>query len=321
MCTAASFKNENAYFGRTLDYEFSYGEKVTITPRNYPFEFRHLGLNNNHYAIIGMAHIHNDYPMYYDAMNECGLGMAGLNFVGNAEYSDVVNEKENVAQFELISYILSTCKNVLEAKAMFRKINIVKTPYNEYYPAAKLHWILRDKEDNCIVVESMKDELHIYDNPTGCMTNNPPFNYQIQNLKNYIALNNDEPISSFSFDNSFYSRGMGSIGLPGDLTSQGRFVRVAYTAHFSTAPLDENASVNQFFHILESVWQTRGLCKINDKYEITIYASCMNLNDGIYYYKTYDNSQVSAVSLRNVNLDTNKLIAYDLAKQCIYKQN
>ena len=320
MCTAASFKNKNTYFGRTLDYEFSYGEKVTITPRNYPFEFRHLGLNNNHYAIIGMAHIHNDYPMYYDAMNEYGLGMAGLNFVGNAKYNEVIEGKENVAQFEFISFILSTCKNVLEAKNKIKEINLVKTPYNEYYPAAKLHWILRDTND-CIVVEAMEDGLHIYDNKTGTLTNNPPFNYQLENLKNYVSLNNDEPNKSFSFNEAFYSRGMGSVGLPGDLTSQGRFVRVVYTAHFSVASPDENSSVNQFFHILESVWQTRGLCKINDKYEITIYVSCMNLNEGIYYYKTYDNPQISAVYLKNENLNSSKLISYDLAKESIFKQN
>lgn len=320
MCTAASFKNKNTYFGRTLDYEFSYGEKVTITPRNYPFEFRHLGLNNNHYAIIGMAHIHNDYPMYYDAMNEYGLGMAGLNFVGNAKYNEVIEGKENVAQFEFISFILSTCKNVLEAKNKIKEINLVKTPYNEYYPAAKLHWILRDTND-CIVVEAMEDGIHIYDNKTGSLTNNPPFNYQLENLKNYVSLNNDEPNKSFSFNEAFYSRGMGSVGLPGDLTSQGRFVRVVYTAHFSVASPDENSSVNQFFHILESVWQTRGLCKINDKYEITIYASCMNLNEGIYYYKTYDNPQISAVYLKNENLNSSKLISYDLTKESIFKQN
>lgn len=320
MCTAASFKNKNTYFGRTLDYEFSYGEKVTITPRNYPFEFRHLGLNNNHYAIIGMAHIHNDYPMYYDAMNEYGLGMAGLNFVGNAKYNEVIEGKENVTQFEFISFILSTCKNVLEAKNKIKEINLVKTPYNEYYPAAKLHWILRDIND-CIVVEAMEDGLHIYDNKTGALTNNPPFNYQLENLKNYVSLNNDEPNKSFSFNEAFYSRGMGSVGLPGDLTSQGRFVRVVYTAHFSVASPDENSSVNQFFHILESAWQTRGLCKINDKYEITIYASCMNLNEGIYYYKTYDNPQISAVYLKNENLNSSKLISYDLAKESIFKQN
>ena len=41
MCTAATYKTKDFYFGRTLDYEFSYGDEITVTPRNYPFHFRH----------------------------------------------------------------------------------------------------------------------------------------------------------------------------------------------------------------------------------------------------------------------------------------
>ena len=81
MCTAVTYKTKDFYFGRTLDYEFSYGNEVTITPRNYPFKFRHTDILKNHFAIIGMAHVANGYPLYYDAINEKGLGMAGLNFV------------------------------------------------------------------------------------------------------------------------------------------------------------------------------------------------------------------------------------------------
>ena len=84
MCTAATYLTKDFCIGRTLDYEFSYGEEVAILPRNYPIPFRFMGVKENHYAIIGMAHVAEDYPLYYDAVNEKGLGMAGLNFVGNA---------------------------------------------------------------------------------------------------------------------------------------------------------------------------------------------------------------------------------------------
>ena len=57
MCTAATYKTKDFYFGRTLDYEFSYGDEITITPRNFPFKFRHTNECNNHFAMIGMAHI------------------------------------------------------------------------------------------------------------------------------------------------------------------------------------------------------------------------------------------------------------------------
>lgn len=43
MCTAATYKTKDFYFGRTLDYEFSYGDQIVITPRNYAFNFRHVG--------------------------------------------------------------------------------------------------------------------------------------------------------------------------------------------------------------------------------------------------------------------------------------
>ena len=89
MCTAATYQTKDFYFGRTLDYEFSYGEEIVITPRNYEFNFRHMGQAEEHYAIIGMAHVAGDYPLYYDAINEKGIGMAGLNFVGNAVYAEV----------------------------------------------------------------------------------------------------------------------------------------------------------------------------------------------------------------------------------------
>ena len=70
MCTAATYKTKDFYFGRTLDYEFSYGDQITITPRNYPFSFRHAGTKQNALCIIGMAHVTGDYPLYYDAVNE-----------------------------------------------------------------------------------------------------------------------------------------------------------------------------------------------------------------------------------------------------------
>ena len=97
MCTAATYQTKDFYMGRTLDYEFSYGEKIAIMPRNYPLQYRHGLKNIEHYAMIGMAHVVEDYPLYYDAVNEKGLGMAGLNFVGNACYQEVKEGAVNVA--------------------------------------------------------------------------------------------------------------------------------------------------------------------------------------------------------------------------------
>ena len=221
MCTAATYKTKVFYFGRTLDYEFSYGDEITITPRNYPFHFRHsANVLVDHYAIIGMAHVAEDYPLYYDAINEKGLGMAGLNFVGNAVYANPVSDRENVAQFEFIPWILSQCATLDQAKEKLQTMNLTNTPFNDMFPCAQLHWIIADAS-GCIVVESMKDGLHIHDNPVGVLTNNPPFPQQMFQLNNYMALSPRQPVNTFSADLELtsYSRGMGALGLPGDLSS------------------------------------------------------------------------------------------------------
>lgn len=314
MCTAACYKTNDFYFGRTLDYEFSYGDEVTVTPRNYSLKSRHSENLESHYAIIGMAFVADDYPLYYDAFNEKGLCMAGLNFVGNAVYGKPVDGKINIAQFEFIPWILGQCKSVDEAKALIEKMNITDTQYSDKLPTAQLHWIIADK-NGAITVESVKDGLKIYDNPVGVLTNNPPFDEQMFMLNNYMHLSPKSPENRFSdkLDLKTYSRGMGALGLPGDLSSQSRFVRVAFTKMNSFSGTSESESVSQFFHILGSVEQQRGCCEVGEgEYEITIYTSCCNADKGIYYYNTYDNHQITAVNMYNENLDGSVLVRFPL---------
>ena len=197
MCTAATYQTKDFYMGRTLDYEFSYGEQIAIMPRNYPLEFRHDGKMEKHYAIIGMAHMAGNYPLFYDAVNEKGLGMAGLNFVGNANYAEVQQGRRNVAQFEFIPWILSQCADLAEAKALLAEMNLVGTPYSEQLPAAQLHWIIADRT-GAITIESMADGLHVHENPVGVLTNNPPFETQMFLLNNYRHLSTKQPENTFS---------------------------------------------------------------------------------------------------------------------------
>lgn len=317
MCTAATYRTKDFYFGRTLDYEFSYGEEITVTPRNYPFSFRYLPEKREHYAIIGMAHVEDDYPLYYDAVNEKGLGMAGLNFVGNAVYGERTEGKENVAVFEFIPYILSQCKNTEEARKLLEKIQITDARFKEQLPNGRLHWIIADEKE-AITVESVAEGLKVYENTPGVLTNNPPFPLQMFQLNNYMQLSSRQPENLFSDQLALetYSRGMGALGLPGDLSSASRFVRVAFTKLHARSGEGEAESVGQFFHILGSVEQTRGCCELeNGKYEITIYTSCCNATKGIYYYTTYTNRQITAVDMHRENLDGTELIRYPMLEE------
>ena len=324
MCTAATYKTKDFYMGRTLDYEFSYGEEITVTPRNYPFKFRYTGEDSSHYAIIGMAYVTDNYPLYYDAVNEKGLGMAGLNFVGNAVYGEPVDGSKNVAQFEFIPWILSKCGNLDEARKALSTLNLVGTPYSDNFPAAKLHWIIADKS-GAITVESVAEGLKIYDNPVGVLTNNPPFDRQMFMLNNYMHLSPKQPKNMFPENVGLeaYSRGMGALGLPGDLSSASRFVRTAFVKTNSISGDGETDSVGQFFHILGSVDQQRGCCEVAEgKYEITIYTSCWNADRGIYYYTTYTNHQITAVDMHKENLDGTSLVRYKMIQdENILSQN
>lgn len=324
MCTAATYKTRDFYFGRTLDYEFSYAEEVTVTPRKYPFAFRHMPALESHYAIIGMAYVVEDYPLYYDAVNEKGLGMAGLNFVGNAVYGKKAQGKDNVAQFEFIPWILGQCVSVSEAKALLARINLTDTPFSDQLPVSQLHWLIADREE-AITVEAVAEGLRVYDNPVGVLTNNPPFDEQLFRLNDYRGLSPREPKNRFSDKLSLkcYSRGMGALGLPGDLSSASRFVRAAFVKMNSVSGDSETESVSQFFHILGSVDQQRGCCEVKPgEYEITIYTSCCNADKGIYYYTTYGNHQITAVDMHRCDLDGNGLCHYPLiTQQQIFRQN
>lgn len=324
MCTAAAYKTKDFYFGRTLDYEFSYGDEITVTPRNFPLTFREKETVNSHYAMIGMAHVAENYPLYYEAANEKGLCMAGLNFVGNAVYYDGKEGKDNIAQFEIIAWILCRCADLKEARALLQNINITNASFNDKLPVAQLHWIIADKS-GAITVESVAEGLKIYENPVGVLTNNPPFDKQLFNLNNYMQLTSGNPLNTFAkgLQLDRYSRGMGAVGLPGDLSSQSRFVRAAFVKMNSVSGESEKESVSQFFHILNSVDQQRGCCELEGgKYEITVYTSCCNADKGIYYYTCYDNHQISAVDMNMEDLDSAELVRYKpVAEEQIRLQN
>ncbi len=313
MCTAITFMGKNNCFGRNLDLEYRYHEEVTIMPRRYEFKYRNGVGVNNHYAIVGMATIVNGYPLYYDATNEYGLSMAGLNFEGNAWYGSRVEEQMNVASFELIPWILGKCRCVKEAIEQLRVMNITNEAFDNEYPPSPLHWMMADKE-KCITVEAMKTGLRIYDNKVGVLTNNPPFEYQMINLANYMNVTAGEVGNRMipNIEIEKYSRGMGGIGLPGDMSSMSRFVRATFCKWNSVVPDREEASVGQFFHILDNVVQVEGCVRTKVGNERTQYSSCCNMDRGIYYYKTYGNSQINAVDMHHCDLDGNDLISYEI---------
>lgn len=316
MCTAVSFLTKDHYFGRNLDLEYSYQENVTVTPRSYPFRFRCGRVLEKHFALIGMASVVDGYPLYYEATNEKGLSLAGLNFPGNAVYQPFRESRDNIAPFELIPWILGQCENVPQAKSLMEDLNLWDICFSKDFPLSPLHWLLSDRNTS-LVLEPLVEGLRLYENPVGVLTNNPPFEYHMFRLADYMNLTSQPPVNRFSDRVTLnrYSLGMGGIGLPGDLSSSSRFVKAAFTKLNSVCADSEPGSVSQFFHILGSVAQQRGLtCVRGKEYEFTLYSSCCNTDRGIYYYTTYENSRITAVDMYAEDLESKEPVCYPLRK-------
>ncbi len=313
MCTAISYKTKDAYFGRNLDLERSYNESVVITPQNYVFPMQRVAPMQTHYAMIGMATVAEDFPLYYEATNEKGLSVAGLNFPGNAVYAAYAEGKDNVTPFELIPWVLGQCACIDEAKALLEKINLVNIPFSEQLPLSPLHWMVSDKTQS-IVVESIADGLKIWDNPFEVLTNNPTFDYHKTNMSNFMGLHVGPASNQFKKEHPLrnYSLGLGALGLPGDYSSPSRFVRAFFIKENSVAEADEKASVNQFFHILRGVVMPKGCVWTPNGYEYTRYSSCCNADKGVYYYQTYDNFEIISVDMHSVDLTKSQLYVYPL---------
>ena len=241
---------------------------------------RHLPDLTRHYAMIGMASVQDGYPLYYDAVNEKGLCMAGLNFVRSAVYGPCAPGKANVAQFELIPWLLGRCATAAEARDLLAESRITDDAFLPGLPPARLHWLLADREQ-CFAVEQTAEGLRVYEDPAGVLTNEPPFPMQLFRLNDYAQLSPQPPENHFSpaLPLETYSRGMGAMGLPGDLSSQSRFVRAAFVRANSVSGAKKRFNLTKSgkvkrAHAFKSHILTKKDTKRGRRLRSTTYADC-----------------------------------------------
>ncbi len=315
MCTSISWNNGDFYLGRNMDISFDFDRKIVVVPRNYSFTFKEMPQLDTHYALMGTAMVINNYPLFAEAVNEKGVYMAGLNFPEIAKYNKSDNMKDNVTVNEFIPYILSKSSNIDDVYILLNKINLTDIPFLPNIPIPSLHFIVSDKNKS-LVVECTKTGMHIYENETGIITNNPTFDMQMHNLNNYMYLSNENPTNKMTkeIELNHYCMGLGALGLPGDFSSQSRFVKAYFLKANSAAEKTEIASIAQIFHMLDAVAMVRGSVLDGEKFDITVYSCCINADKGIYYFKTYDSSAISAVYMYNEDLSRNELIVHEFTQ-------
>ena len=317
MCTAITYKPHDHYFGRTLDLDRSYGEKVVITPRNYPFRFLKMGEMPRHYALIGMAHLAEGVPLYYEATNEMGLSMAGLHFPHSACYPGADACQDELAVWELIPWVLGQCADTKEARALLGRVGLSGAAFGKELAAAPLHWLVADR-DGAFAAEPLAEGLVLTEDPAGVLANEPPLACQLAHLAGYLGLSAGQPANTFAPGLALQpvSLGLGAVGLPGDFSSPSRFVRAAFVRGNAVCGPEEEEAVHQVFHILGAVEQPRGCVHPGQgQYHHTRYTCCCNTDRGTYYYTTYGNRQLCAVELYRENLDAAAPVAYPLVQK------
>lgn len=318
MCTSIAMRSDGLYFGRNLDLEYSFGERVVIAPRNFPFVFRRAGAVKRHYAMVGMAAVQDGYPLYAEAANEQGLCIAGLNFPGYAHYPENAEEgKCAVSPFELPLWLLGQCASVEEARGLLGKTCLVRIDFRADMPLTPLHWHIADQRES-VVLECTREGMRIYDNPVGVMTNSPQFDFHLTNLRQYLSLTREYPDSRFHAGLPLepFGVGMGAVGLPGDFSPVSRFVKAAFLNLNSVDGGGEEGRVSRFFHLLDAVAMPDGIVQTRDgRFERTSYSCLYSGEEHAFYYKTYESSRLKAVSLKRTDLTGSALIEYPVVRE------
>ncbi|MGL5634335.1 MAG: choloylglycine hydrolase [Sarcina sp.] len=317
MCTSLTLlSNENKHlFGRNMDIEYTFGQSVGIVPRNFEYQNRIMKTTEKtKYAIIGMMTIMEGHPMLADGMNEKGLAIAGLNFPIYSYYeSETKSGMTNIGVYDFMLWVLANFDSLESVKKELDNVNIMSIPFSPTTPVPTLHWMITDKTGKSIVVEKSKEGLKVFDNNIGVLTNSPTFDWHTTNLKQYISLDANQPEkTNWSLEElNPLGQGLGLIGLPGDFTPASRFIRVAYLRQAALKYDADSVNVDEFFHILANVAMVRGAVRTPKLSDITQYTSCMNLEDNIYYYNTYNNNQINAIKLCNEDLEAKELKLFD----------
>lgn len=325
MCTAISFNATTHFFGRNLDLNYPFVEKIVVTPKNSLFNLKSDKEIRTKYALYGIGIVKDNYPFYFDCANECGVGFAGLNFPGYACFFDPKQNLINIAPYELPLYFLGMFSSVKDIKKVLKKTNISNIPYSDSLPLSTLHYIFSDK-DETIVVEQTKDGLHIYENKIGVLTNNPPFDFHLLNLANYMSCSPHEPINKLTKKMRLVpsGKGFGSIGLPGDSTPQSRFIKAAYLLETidkvckkdQLTDEEKLINVNAGFHVLNNVSMTKGECIMKDgSKEYTVYSSLYDLSSVKLFIKTYENNQLNCYELSQNDLNSLSLKIIDISHE------
>ena len=289
------------FYARTLEGETDYDSKtVAIVPKGTEYQGTlpdgsQKGMKwTVKYGFVGMSTL--GLPLLIDGMNEKGLTAGNLFFPGFAGYQafDPKLTSRTIAQYEALTWILGNFATVDEVKKAIKTIRVCEGPQDQT-GKLELHFTVHDRSGSSIVIEYVDGQLKVYDNPIGVMTNSPPFDWHLVNLRNHINIsaNNVKPVTIDGLKGSGFGQGTGMLGLPGDYTPPSRFVRMVALVTSSLPVTGPDAGLNLAMTIINNadipLGVIRDLSGKEPRYDRTYWSVAADLKNNKYYFRTYNN--------------------------------
>ena len=258
------------------------------------------------HGYIGLAVEQKEFMV--EGVNEKGLS-AGLFYFPNYGKYQPFEEKhkdKSLADFQVVSYVLSQCSTVDEVKEELMKVRIINIDPR----SSTVHWRFTEPSGRQIVLEIVNETLNFYENPLGVLTNSPGIEWHWTNLNNYINLvpgtlpeHNFGPIDSKSF-----GHGSGLLGLPGDFTPPSRFVRATFFQLTAAQQPTAQETIVQAFHLLNNFDIPTGTEFDWDKSPADVpsgtqFTVATDTHNQMIYYRTMYNSNIRCIDLKNIDFD------------------
>ena len=251
-------------------------------------------------------------PVGSDGQNEAGLSLGALLFPGFAKYQDVPVEKcgSSVSSLEFPVWILGNFKTVQEVRDALKEDSFPlvweqKLTKGDLEYSFELHYSIMDKTGDGIIIEFTDQGRKVHENTIGIMTNSPPYDFHMLNLRNYVQLSKfaHEPLVLGKDQFNATGQGSGLLGLPGDLTPPSRLVRAAAMVHFSDPVQTGEQAVNLAFHIMNTVDIPHGVAASHDHENMADYTSWVvvkDLTNKAMYFRNYEDLTIRVIHLDKV---------------------
>lgn len=322
MCTGIMLRaqNNDTVRARTLEWSaFDLESNLLIFPRNFVFkgaqdtQFQTHGWQGK-YGHIAL-NFRNHIDFCFDGLNEKGFSAGLFYHPDTAQYdtTEQYNESHAVGTSQIISFVLSQCASVTEAKNLLLSTHVTPIIEDILQQATPAHYIFCDQDGKCSVMEFIKGEMIFTDNPLGVITNAPSFDWHMTNLRNYLKLSTQpaEPIEIAGLTIKPLSAGTELLGLPGDYTSPARFVRAVAFSQSARKTKNGNDAAQECFRILDNFnvgvggGEGADLSVDHTAKSTTVWTTAADSNNLRYYYHTQYNRRTRMIDLKKINFDSN----------------